>query len=155
MFENEHLLNRAIEDFKNLHKNRVGIVAKDIPLLSNLSVLSNISLIRQYHRNMNKNDATLLVMKYLKRLDLERIASLRNYQLADAERFCVMLLRAVMIHDAIVVIDRPFLTMPHLSDAGFLYKTLTKIEGSFRETHIFDYQWNSQRYNIINDVEKN
>ncbi len=82
----------------------------------------------------------------LHRLGMEHIAHKRNPSLNNEERFCVMLLRAVMVRDAIVIIDRPFRIIPQLNKINFFIDTLKKIENLYKNCHIFDYQWMSERY---------
>ena len=82
-------------------------VSVDVPLISNQDVWMNISLIKQYHENMPQKQAEQIVLQVLERLGLTHIANKRNPSLTSEERFCVMLLRAVMVRDALVLIDRP------------------------------------------------
>jgi ABC-type proline/glycine betaine transport system ATPase subunit len=129
----------------------LGLVSIGIPLISNLDVWNNIALIRQYHFNINEDTAQQLVFEYLHRYDLVNIAYKRNPALTDEERFCVMLLRAVMLDNAVVVIDRPFQILSDIQDARFIYAALKKVDDSYRESHIFDYQWNAHKYRVDND----
>jgi ABC-type molybdenum transport system ATPase subunit/photorepair protein PhrA len=106
----------------------------------------NISLIKQYHENMPIAQAQETAIKALQRLGLEHIAYKRNPSLNNEERFCVMLLRAVMVRDAIVIIDRPFKIIPHLNKINFFLETLKKIEDFYIKCHIYDYKWLAERY---------
>jgi len=106
----------------------------------------NISLIKQYHENMPMAQAHDIAITVLQRLGLEHIAYKRNPSLNNEERFCVMLLRAVMVRDAIVIIDRPFKIIPYLNKINFFLDTLKKIEDFYINCHIYDYKWMSERY---------
>ena len=106
----------------------------------------NISLIKQYHENMPMSQAHDIAIRALQRLGLEHIAYQRNPSLNNEERFCVMLLRAVMVHDAIVIIDRPFKIIPQLNKVNFFLDTLKKIEDFYINCHIYDYKWMAERY---------
>lgn len=106
----------------------------------------NIALIKQYHENIPWSKAENIVLNALSRLDLMHIANKRNPSLTSEERFCVMLLRAVMVRDALVVIDRPFKIIPHLKDSGYIVQTLKKIEDYFITCHIYDYLWLKEKY---------
>jgi ABC-type molybdenum transport system ATPase subunit/photorepair protein PhrA len=106
----------------------------------------NISLIKQYHENMPLVQAHDIAITALKRLGLEDITTKRNPSLNNEERFCVMLLRAVMVRDAIVIIDRPFKIIPHLNKINFFLDTLKKIEDFYINCHIYDYKWMAERY---------
>ncbi len=121
-----------------------------MPLLSNLDVWVNIALIKQYHENLSANKAQKLVLSYLARYGLEDISSKRNPVLTNRERFYAMLIRAAMVRDAMVVIDRPFTIIPDAQDDRFIYDALKAVDDSYRECHIFDYVWSKDRYRIIN-----
>jgi ABC-type lipoprotein export system ATPase subunit len=140
------MLNDALHDFSENNKLRLGLVSADIPLISNLDIWGNIALIRQYHNNLQEDEARRMVLQYLHRFDLDHIIGMRNSSLTHEDRFCVMLLRAVMVADAVIVIDRPFQMMPDLKDASFIRDALRKVNDSYRESHIFDYTWNAHRY---------
>lgn len=92
-------------------------------------------------------------MGYLERYDLGRIAYRRSSALTDRERFCVMLLRAAMVADAAILIDRPFRLMPELDDGRFVFESIRVIEDLFRSSIIFDYIWLRDRYGISDAAE--
>jgi ABC-type nitrate/sulfonate/bicarbonate transport system ATPase subunit len=127
-------------------RSRLGLVSLNAPLISNLSVLGNIALIKQYHGGLSVRGAEDIARANLMKLHLEEIAMKRNPVLAEGQRFCVMLLRAVMVESAVVVIDRPFKIMPALDDTRFIRDVLSSVDDLFRECHIFDYLWNEKRY---------
>jgi len=153
LFDNEDALERDLDVRMIRDKNHVGLVAVDVPLISNLDVCANISLIIQYHRNLPEGEAEELVMAHLKRFNLERIAKKRNPSLSDRERFCVMLLRSAMVDDAAILIDRPLKLLPDLEDSSFFYNTLTTIYDLFNACHILDYRWNRHHYEMIYENE--
>ena len=149
LFEDEVTLGKELNDFTAQHKKNLGLVSLDVPLLSNLDVWVNIALIKQYHENLSADKAQKLVLSYLARYGLEDISSKRNPALTNKERFCAMLLRAAMVMDAMVVIDRPFTIIPDVQDDRFIYETLKAVDDSYRECHIFDYIWSKDRYKMI------
>ncbi|MEN6622115.1 MAG: hypothetical protein ABFD50_11260 [Smithella sp.] len=124
-------------------------VSADLPLISNQEVWINIALIKQYHENMPRVQAQNLVLDALRRLDIEHIAYLRNPSLTGEERFCAMLLRACMVRDALVMIDRPLKIIPHLKDIDFIFKILKKIDDLYATCYIYDYQWLAPKYGEI------
>ncbi|MEI7638095.1 MAG: hypothetical protein WCJ37_12375 [Syntrophus sp. (in: bacteria)] len=146
MYSKEELLDKELCEIMTQEKHRLGLVSMDAPLISNLSVLSNIALIKQYHGGLTVPEAEDIVKMRLKKLHLEDIAEKRNPVLLEVQRFCAMVLRAVMVEDAMVVIDRPFKIMPDLDDTHFIREVLTSVDDLFRECHIFDYLWNEERY---------
>jgi ABC-type lipoprotein export system ATPase subunit len=121
-------------------------VSIDVPLISNQDVCMNIALIKQYHENIPWTQAENIVLNALSRLDLMHIANKRNPSLTSEERFCVMLLRAVMVRDAIVMIDRPFKIIPYLKNSDYIFQTLKKIEDYYVTCHIYDYLWIKEKY---------
>ena len=146
LYSSEELLDRELSDVMAQEKHHLGLVSLDAPLISNLSVLSNIALIKQYHGGLSVREAEDIAKMLLKKLHLEDIAGKRSPVLAEEQRFCVMVLRAVMVEDAILVIDRPFKIMPDLDDTRFIRDVLTSVNELFQECHIFDYLWNEKRY---------
>jgi ABC-type lipoprotein export system ATPase subunit len=146
LYSSEELLDRELGDVMAQEKRRLGLVSLDAPLISNLSVLSNIALIKQYHGHLSVCESEDIAIMRLNKLHLEDIAKKRNPVLLEEQRFCVMVLRAVMVEDPVVVIDRPFKIMPDLDDTRFIRKVLTSVDDLFQECHIFDYLWNEERY---------
>jgi ABC-type nitrate/sulfonate/bicarbonate transport system ATPase subunit len=124
------------------------MVSEDVPLISNLDVWINIALIKQYHQNLSRDAAEGEVMEYLHRYGLETIAHKRNPALTAEQRFRVMLLRAAMVTEAIVVIDRPFRLLPAMQDSRFVYDSLHVIADLYDKCYVFDYLWFKDRYRI-------
>jgi ABC-type nitrate/sulfonate/bicarbonate transport system ATPase subunit len=116
-------------------------------------VWSNISLIRQYHENTPREEAKALAVDILARFDLAAISEKRKPALKMEELFCVMLIRAAMVRDAVVVLDRPFRILPDRRDGRFFTDTLRKIDDLIAEAHIFDYSWEKGRYGTTDDTE--
>lgn len=121
----------------------------DVPLISNLNVWVNIALIKQYHQNLSEKKAEQLVLQYLQKCNLQHVVKKRISDLTNKERFLVMLLRAAMVKESIIVIDKPFEIMPDVPDDKFIYDALKIIEDSFKECHIFDFAWFKDRYRMI------
>ncbi|MDD3248934.1 MAG: hypothetical protein PHF23_00975 [Smithellaceae bacterium] len=117
-----------------------------MPLISNQDVYTNIALIKQYHENIPRRQARKLALTCLKRFGLGRIADRRNPALNAEERFCVMLLRAAMVKDAMILIDRPFQIVPHLKDSRFIMDVLKIIDDLYVSCHICDYRWMKEKY---------
>ena len=142
-----------MEGFLADHKSHLGLVSLEVPLISNLPVWSNIALIRQYHENMPWEEAKRLVLDLLQRFDMAETAEKRNSSLTAEERFCIMLIRAAMVRDAVVVLDRPFRIFPNLRDGRFFTDALRKVDDLIAEAHIFDYNWEKERYGTDDDAE--
>jgi ABC-type nitrate/sulfonate/bicarbonate transport system ATPase subunit len=130
----------------------LGLVSLEVPLISNLPVWSNIALIRQYHENMPREEAKAQVVGILERFGLAGISEKRKPSLKKEELFCAMLIRAAMVHNAVVVLDRPFRILPDLQDGRFFTDALRKIDDLIAEAHIFDYSWEKARYGATDDT---
>jgi ABC-type lipopolysaccharide export system ATPase subunit len=124
-------------------------VSVDVPLISNQSVLMNIALIKQYHENMPLAKVQPIVFSALQRLKLEHIAYKRNPDLTNEERFFAMLLRAAMVRDALIIIDRPFKIVPHLKNIDYIFQALKNIEDFYLNCHIYDYEWMREKYEAL------
>lgn len=109
----------------------------------------NIALIKQYHENMPRRQARQLALSCLERFGLGRIADRRNPALNTEERFCVMLLRAAMVKDAMILIDQPFQIVPHLKDGRFIMNALKIIDDLYLSCQIYDYRWMKEKYGAL------
>ena len=135
-----------MHNFMEINPGQASLVSAEVPLISNQDVAMNIALIKQYHENIPWRKAEKIVLEALDRLGLKHIAHKRNPSLSGEERFSVMLLRAVMVENSIVMMDRPFKIMPHLKDSGYIFQTLKKIDDFFVACHIYDYVWMKDKY---------
>jgi ABC-type lipoprotein export system ATPase subunit len=153
LFDNQEALDKELNGLKGEIGKQLGLVAANVPLISNLDVWRNIALIYQYHHEASQKNAQAFVMQCLRRYDLEKIASKRNPMLSEEERFCVKVIRAAMVAEAIIVIDRPYTMLPYLKDTTFIYEILGKIEDLFTRCDILDYAREKNRYGLINDTE--
>jgi ABC-type sugar transport system ATPase subunit len=142
-----------LDAFLAEHKTHLGLVSLEVPLISNLPVWSNIALIRQYHENMPWEEARTLVVGLLKRFGMAGIAEKRNPSLKMEELFYVMLIRAAMVRDAVVVLDRPFRILPDLLEGRFFTDAFRKVDDLIAEAHIFDYSWEKGRYGATDGAE--
>jgi len=153
LFSDQEALDQKLADLKGEIGDQLGLVSLEAPLISNLDVWRNIALIYQYHQKVSQQHAQDFVMQCLKRYDLERIAYKRNPLLSEEERFCVKVLRAAMVAEAVIVIDRPFKMLHYVKDTNYIYETLGKIEDLFTRCDILDYTQEKNRYGHIYDSE--
>lgn len=152
-FADQEALDKDLAALKGALGRQLGLVSSDVPLISNLDVWSNIALIYQYHREVSQTKAQAFVTQCLQRYDLEKIAYKRNSMLSEEERFCVKVLRAAMVANAVIVIDRPFKMLHYLKETTFIYETLGKIEDLFTKCDILDYAQEKDRYGLKYDAE--
>lgn len=136
----------ALRQFVRAQGKQLGMVSIDIPLISNLTVLQNIALIKEYHSRISRKQVENHVLAYLEKMNLPHIADKRNPALTHEERFCALVLRAVMVEENIVVIDRPFSIMPNFKDSRYITNTLRTVNDLLHKCHIFDYIWHQDRY---------
>jgi ABC-type nitrate/sulfonate/bicarbonate transport system ATPase subunit len=153
LFADQEALDKELADLKGEIGQQLGVVSSEVPLISNLDVWMNIALIYQYHQKASQKNAQAFVMQCLQRYNLEKIAYKRNPMLSEEERFYVKMLRAAMVAQAVIVIDRPFKMLPYLKDTTFIYETLDKIEDLFTRCDILDYAQEKNRYGLIHDSE--
>lgn len=128
------------------------MVSPEAPLISNLDSWINVALIRQYHENMRRDAAYSLVMELFTLFDLEEIPRKRPSELDKKQLFLVKLLRACMVRDAYIVIDRPFLMVPEEKDISFLIRHLRLVEEHYRHCQIIDYALFKERYHTLYDT---
>lgn len=135
------------------HESNLGLVSPEVPLISNLPVWRNIALIRQYHENMPADVAKSMVLDLLQRFGIVSTAEMRSPSLSDQERFCIMLIRAATVREAVVLLDRPFRILPDLPDGRFFMDAIRKVDDLIVEVHIFDYNREKERYRTNDDAE--
>lgn len=134
------------------HRSHLGLVSLEVPLISNLPVWSNIALIRQYHENTPEAEARAWVGDLLERFDLAEIADKRASSLKMEQLFSAMLVRAAMVRDAVMVLDRPFRLLPDLRDGRFVTEAIRKVHDLIAEAYVFDYSWEKERYEAADDA---
>ena len=153
LFSTHEALDKELAGVKCETECHLGLVSSDAPLISNLDVLRNIALIYQYHRDVGEKKANAFVLECLKRYGLEDIAYKRNASLSEEERFLVMLIRAAMVPDAVIVIDSPFKIIPYLKDISIIYEDLEKIDDLYKQCHILDLSQDKKKYEMTDAAE--
>lgn len=125
----------------------------DVPLLSNLAVWANIMLTGQYHRNLGEDESRQIALDGLNRFELGHLLDVRDPALDRLERFCVMLLRAAMVDQAVLFIDRPFRIVPYLQDIRFVTNALNLIDDLYQKCYIWGYYWDKDRFRLADWVD--
>jgi ABC-type molybdenum transport system ATPase subunit/photorepair protein PhrA len=98
-------------------------------------------------------EAKALAVAILERFGLAEISEKRKSALKTEELFYVMLIRAAMVRDAVVVLDRPFRILPDLLEGRFFTDAFRKVDDLIAEAHIFDYSWEKGRYGATDGAE--
>lgn len=123
-----------------------ALVADELPLRANLSVLENIAIVPQYRQNLSYQDAAAQAWALLARLGQSDCALKRDPALTCVERFVAKLLRAVILQPPIILIDRPALLLPDIHYPPFLEASLQALAGEYEDCRILDYAWNAPLY---------
>ncbi len=143
---------RSLRELPHQYDHPLGWVSIDIPLISNLNVWVNIALIKQYHENLPVDQAAELARQLLRRFQMEPIFYKRNPHLSEEERFCAMLLRAVMAPGGVLVLDRPLEILSSHGDSAFLHQALYTVNDLFTKCYIFDYTWQKNKYGLFHEA---
>ena len=125
---------------------RVGFVSPDIPLLSNLSVYDNISLVPRYLTTEKDETIRTEIVQFLNTLEISDSINKKTFQLDSETIFKVKLLRALMLKDSVIVVDRPFVmlnTAPDIKPVEEMLKTLVTDE---KKIIFLDFEWNKNKY---------
>ena len=125
---------------------RAGFVSPDIPLLSNLSVYDNISLVPRYLTTEKDESIRAEIEKLLDLLGISDSTGKKTFQLDSETIFKVKLLRALMLKDSVTVIDRPFVMLNTAADIKPVVKMLDTLELDGRKIIFFDFEWNKSKY---------
>ena len=125
---------------------QAALVADELPLRANLSVLENIAIVPQYRQNLSYAAAADQAWDLLAKLGQTGCAFKRDPALDCVERFVAKLLRAVILQPPIILIDRPALLLPDIHYPPFLETTLQALAGDLDDCRILDYAWNAPLY---------
>lgn len=123
------------EAYKDEHTSFVSI---QTPLLSNLSILENISLIPAIHEGLSRKASMKKAYEALDALGLGEIASLRYDVCSTKEIFYAQLIRANMLKDAKIIIEQPFIFLAEEMSIDFILDALRRLNISFNKVQIID-----------------
>lgn len=121
-------------------------MSPDIPLLSNLSVYDNISLVPRYLTTEKDETIRTEIVQFLNTLEISDSINKKTFQLDSETIFKVKLLRALMLKDSVIVVDRPFVmlnTAPDIKPVEEMLKTLVTDE---KKIIFLDFEWNKSKY---------
>ena len=125
---------------------RIGFVSPDIPLLSNLSVYDNISLVPRYLTTEKDESIRAEIEKLLAVLDISDSIDKKTFQLDSGTIFKVKLLRALMLKDSATVIDRPFVMLNTAADIKPVKEMLKILPTDEKKIIFLDFEWNKSKY---------
>ncbi len=116
-------------------------VSKEIPLISNLSMSENISLIKEVHSLIPINLAKQEAIDILKRIKLEYIADKRLIECKSLPVFYTMFIRASMMDKSKIIIVSPSELVENIEEMNEIINNL--------------YILNQNKRVLIVDIEKN
>ena len=122
------------------------MVSSGIPLLANLSVLENIMLVKDYHDEWGDPRPPISVHSIMEKLRIADTADLKPSNLDELTTFKVKLIRALMLPNAAVGIDRPFSQLHDLYDINPVLLLLHVVEEHLLQCIFFDCEGNRKRY---------
>ncbi len=106
----------------------VALISEETPLLADLSVVDNISLILEYHKNLSVKMSRGIISKLLKKCNIEEIKDKKPHELNRKDIIMVKYLRAHVSDFKTIVVERPFSMLDNIDD----------IEAVFNMFDIFD-----------------
>lgn len=152
LFSSELLAKEYFLSLKEIYGERFAPVSLETPLLSNLSVLDNVALVKEYRSSLHDTSSKDEALRLLTRLHIPHLATKRNNDLSDVERFWVMMCRAAMVSSSCVVIDRPLSFVQSHQHLDFIQDALSILDEFFDEIVLIGLEWNEQRYKELLDV---
>jgi ABC-type sugar transport system ATPase subunit len=126
-------------------------VSQNTPLLANLDIIENISLIKEAHEHMPTKEAQALAMGALERLGYGRIAHRRSADCTIKELLVAQLVRASMLHYAKIIIIRPFVMLKDTEEITMLLETLRGLKDQCDCT-VLDMRSNRSKYEAGGDA---
>jgi len=123
-----------------------AFVSKETPLLSNLSIRENISLILQIHTNLSREASLKKSFEALEKLNLGYAAEFRYNQCNSKELFKVQLVRASMIKEAQLLIDQPFSLVREELSLDFIFEALRCLDLPISKVLILDLSHQENYY---------
>lgn len=121
------------------------MIAADIPLLGNLTIVENLALVRQYHQRLSYQRAALSVLNYLARANLAHLADMPPHALAPEPMFWVMFIRALMLPHTIPVIVRPTVLLPGLASYVIIRQAVELFEDTYQQCQLLELDWHQDK----------
>ncbi len=129
-----------------MHPLNFAHVSPDLPLLSNLTIEDNIALITRYHSNVSRGKILPVVEKLMEDAGIIHLKGERLAGVNKNDVFIAKLLRACMIDDAVIVIERPFEMLSGQKSFNIIQETLDSIKNMYNSCIVLDYEWHRNFY---------
>ena len=142
-----------MEEFIKKQKDYI-LISKDTPLISNLNMMENISLIKEVNFGMSIKNAQILANEFLDKIELSYIGKFRKHQCQLSDIFFVLLIRALMTKERLVIIKSPYRLLYTLTDIKNICQKID-ILNSDKDILILDTLNNKMNYKetICNIIE--
>lgn len=137
--------NELTDYLDKVQLDKQAIISQQTPLLSNLNICENISLILEAHQGLKVQQAEHITNDKLKQLEQESIAEKRVHECDDLQRFAAQLIRADFLNSGSIFINQPFHLFTHLHT---LYPLINLIERLQTKQQVFfvDLRSNQDHY---------
>jgi ABC-type lipoprotein export system ATPase subunit len=122
-----------------------SIVARDFPLIYNLNIVENISLIKEVHEHMPRVLAQKVANEFLEKIDLQHISLLYAQQCSSVEIFYVMLIRAIMTKENKIIIKIAHAMIDTFENLNIVLEVIEKLNIE-KKILIVDLQANETYY---------
>lgn len=146
LFDTEAELHECLNQFKA--ESSAYLVSKSLPLLSNLNIAENISIILEYHHNIPTKQALKVTKERLDSVGIAESSTKREPHISEHERFVSMFIRASIMGNT-VGIDRPFSILENDQNGDFIAEILEKADTMYSKVAIFDFSYNKERYGAL------
>jgi ABC-type lipoprotein export system ATPase subunit len=123
-------------------------VSPDLPLLSNLSIEDNIALVARYRTNVRRTQVMPVVDMLMDAAGISGMKGKRVFGVDKNTVFIVKILRAVMVEDAKIVLDRPYEMLSGEKSFEMITEIFASIENMYNSCVVLDYEWHRKFYRI-------
>jgi ABC-type transporter Mla maintaining outer membrane lipid asymmetry ATPase subunit MlaF len=89
------------------YRKQLGYLQRDYGLISNMSVLENISLPLKYHSNLSSLEIEEFVDKHIKGMNLTHCRNRRPVNLTRSERLKTAFLRSIILSPDLLLLEHP------------------------------------------------
>ncbi len=120
-------------------------MSSDTPLISNLDICENISLIREVHHRLPIMAARVQAAEQLERIGLIRICEKRPTECTPFEIFYAMVIRAMMSDFSRIYILTPYSFIRRLKEFSEVIGTIGRLEYT-QEIFVLDTNKNLYHY---------